>query len=343
MGKDITRVLVEATIQKTLKDIHESPERTLRNLVDLALDFSHGDFQKELLGIVQEMLQNKDSAYFPLAVDIISHVKENAITAFGLNVGYNGCSRGSKIIRQTEQKENFNIPWSLSLQVCPGSYRQAQYHALLEQGKVLGIYTYLLFTEDDPSFLFPLIEAQQDCAFVLFVSGKYITRSILEKTESLHHLMFAVQYDNYAQEACRLLRVKRFLYSLFFRYTNSQKAEIASGQLPQKAVALHPAFTFFIPAEDCSPATEDAVYHSLSRLRKQQKTQTFLMDLKYDNRFIDSIISDDACAAVFDSGGSLLSADSTTTSSLNFTKQPLRDILKAAFPKKQLADTAKSC
>ena len=46
MGNDISRILIETVIRKALRDVKDSPERSTRNLVDMALHFSSGPFQR---------------------------------------------------------------------------------------------------------------------------------------------------------------------------------------------------------------------------------------------------------------------------------------------------------
>ena len=56
MKSDMTRVLVESTIRRTLKAMRESPEREARNLVDAGAQFSTGRFQTRLISHAQRML-----------------------------------------------------------------------------------------------------------------------------------------------------------------------------------------------------------------------------------------------------------------------------------------------
>ncbi len=42
--KDTNQILIETMVQRSLRDIACSPERTIRNLVDLALNFPMDDF-----------------------------------------------------------------------------------------------------------------------------------------------------------------------------------------------------------------------------------------------------------------------------------------------------------
>ena len=115
MKKDMKRVLVEATVRRTLKNIQESPHRATRNLVDLGLQFSSGRFQTRFLTQAQKLLQNPKSAYYDLVKNIVTTVDHDIITTFGVNLGYNSCTKGAQRIREIEAEKGFNIPWALNL------------------------------------------------------------------------------------------------------------------------------------------------------------------------------------------------------------------------------------
>ena len=99
LKKDMNRILVEGTIRRTLKSMKESPERTIRNLVDLGLNFSNGRFQTRFLKAAQEMLHNQKSAYYSLVKHVAASVDHDLLTTFGVNLGYNSCTLGAKRIR----------------------------------------------------------------------------------------------------------------------------------------------------------------------------------------------------------------------------------------------------
>lgn len=46
MENNISRILIETTVRQTLKGLNEDPKRSIRNLVDMALYFSEGRFQR---------------------------------------------------------------------------------------------------------------------------------------------------------------------------------------------------------------------------------------------------------------------------------------------------------
>ena len=63
MEQTMSRLLIETVVKRALEDIKESPERGIRNLIDMALQFSEGRFQREFFTSAQAMLQNENSAY----------------------------------------------------------------------------------------------------------------------------------------------------------------------------------------------------------------------------------------------------------------------------------------
>lgn len=63
MENSMSRFITGSVVKRTLKDIKDNPERSIRNLVDMALQFSGGRFQQDFFTTAQTMLQNENSAY----------------------------------------------------------------------------------------------------------------------------------------------------------------------------------------------------------------------------------------------------------------------------------------
>lgn len=332
--RDLNYILIETTVRKTLREISSSPERSIRNIVDLAMHFSKGRFQKHFFGTAQEVLLNSKSAYYNLIEDIVSHVNHDTLTSFGINVGYNSFTKGAKIIRQTKMEQKFNIPWSLTLHLGKENLllHQQMYDSLIAQGKSLGIYTYLIFVSGSLNELPSLIEKNTDCAFILFVKSEHLTDEILTKLEPLHNIMISVCAGKNAISACRELRQKGFLYSVFFKYSEECKRSILSGKWLNFLFSLHPAFTFLISENHCTEKTQREIYDFVVNARKSQEYSTFLMDLKGDNMYIDNIISEDNCLTLFDKKGQFHTLyNIASNSSLNIFNNDLVSILRTAF------------
>ena len=104
MTANTSRILIETTVRKTIKDIANDPERSIRRVVDMAVNFSNGRFQKHLFVSAQKMLSNDQSAYYSLVRDTVGNINTEKLVHFGMNLGYNSCTAGAKILREIEEK-----------------------------------------------------------------------------------------------------------------------------------------------------------------------------------------------------------------------------------------------
>lgn len=128
----------------------------------------------------------------------------------------------------------------------------------------------------------------------LFCPADEITDELIANAGSLHNLMFAVQFDKNTASACEKLRKKKYLYSVYISYQEEDAGMITSGGFLRCTEALHPAFTFFVPDSSCPDYMKQIIYNYIWNARNSQYYQTVPVDLVFDNRAIDSVISDDS-------------------------------------------------
>lgn len=332
MQNNLNRLLIENTLRKTINQIKTDPERGIRNAVDMALNFSNGRFQKHFLTMVQRMLTNQHSCYYRMIPDHLAHIDTECLITFGMNVGYNSCTYGATKIRSIEEQEQFNIPWTISLSLSGADYlkHKASYRSLIQQGQELGIYTWTLHSHGETYTLLELIEAFPDCAFALFCSPEEITNILLDEASSLSNLMFVVDYNEYIENACSLLRTGKFLYSISVSYDAETVDDILSGDLLSDIEPLYPSFTIFHAASRCPQFIQSTVYEYIQNTRLEQTYRTIPFELIHDTKFIDSIISNETVSVWFDREGVLhsLSAEQPQEDRLSFFHYPLRDLLK---------------
>lgn len=339
MEKDLKRMMIEAALRKALRDISSSPKRSLRNLVELGFDFSKGSFQKQLLGTVQRMLQDENSKYYDLVRDVVSHTDHDILTGFGMNLGYNSCIRGAQLIRSIEQKEHFNIPWSLSLTLPDSSCQDvlSVCERTLEQGRELGIYTYLFHARQDPQQLFPLLQKYRDCAFLLFLRPQQLTSAFLSRFSGIRNTLISVEADSAGQltRACDRLRRAKLLYTVHRHYSDADQAALLDDSWLTSLLPCHPAFAILFPGPDCSTQVREAVYQHVIQLRNSQLYPILLAEGYRDSLAIDQIISDDACIFGFDQNGALQTyAGTLPADRFNLSVHSLRHIFSLAAPKK---------
>lgn len=341
MKKDTTRVLVESTIRRTLKNIQVSPERATRNLIDLGLEFSNGRFQTRFLKQAQKMLKNQKSAYYELVKHVVAAVDHDIITTFGVDLGYNSFTKGARLIREIEAEKGFNIPWMLNLRISGEKLETepAFYPSVLRQGRALGIYTYLLFVSGCPEKVLPMIEKEPDCAFILFLHGQQVSQSFLEKMKMVKNAMVSVYTDDAMPDACRKLENAGLLYAVYQRYTEQDKTAIQNGEWLRAILPVRPTFAFLQADLSCTPQTQQEIYQYVTEVRDGQQYPLILMDSKQDALVIDQVISDDECLVGFDADGSLHTHEGRRQEEqYNIFFHPLEEILQR-ISKKECSET----
>ncbi len=334
MVNDISRVLVETVVKKTLKDLKDSPERSTRNLVETALNFSEGRFQHEFFSMADTMLKNEQSPYYALIRDAVAHVDSDRMLNFGMNLGYNSCTYGAKKIRKNEGVCGYNIPWAIYLNMDEERLMSdiESYDNVISQGNDLGIYTWMMYMHDHLEEVLPLIRKHTDCAFILFCEPSEITPTFLDCVADINHLMLVPRYDETSEDVYLALRKRKLLYSLFYVYQESDVEYITSGELFENTSGLHPLLTAVIPDISCTEKDTESIYRAVVNFRNNQVYQTVAWDIYGDNNFIDGIISDDSCYVRFCADGSLYTG-SGESPGLNVFEDDLTDILKTAFSK----------
>lgn len=338
MEKSMSRILVETVVKKAVKNIKESPERGIRNLVDMGLQFSDGRFQKNFFTTAQTMLQNENSAYYSLIRDTVAYTDAERLFTFGMNVGYNSCTAGARLIRQNEEKMNCNIPWTISIQMDAQGFdeKQEEYHTLIQEGENLGIYTWMLFVMEEPKNALALAESHLDSAFCIFCKKEDLTEAFLDEAAELYNVMLVIRYDENAFDICSALREKELLYSVWYQYEQRDTETIINGDLLSSAQQFSPVFTVFVPDAMCPEETRRLVYQTVKQAREEQTYRTIVWDLQGDNCLIDTIISDDSCSAYFNKNGDLCDWNKTfDCDHHNLFQSNLTDILTNAYPKEQ--------
>ena len=330
MENSVNRIMVNTIVKKAIHDLKSDPERTVRNLVDMALKFADSRFQQQFYSGAQRLLTNEQSAYYDLVKDTITQVKEETLLTFGMNLGYNGLYEGSKKIRNVEEH---NIPWTISLSVTEGKLYD-QHHRTIDQGEKMGIHTWHLFSGHGIYECMTLAQHHPDSAFVIFCGSHEIGWEVLDYADELHNIALMVPYDEDADVVCDMLRVSGILYGLYFTYTQKDLDSIESGELLHDMEQLHPCFSILKPQFPCQKALRDQVYDWITKARLGQEFKTIPWEMYGDMLLVDSVISEVPHWAGFDEYGQLNTDQGVDrTYGLNIFINELPEILKRAFPK----------
>lgn len=335
MDKSASKVLIETVVRKTIREIKEAPERSTRNIVDMALQFSKGRFQKQFFSMLQDKLQNEHSAYYGLVRDVVDHVDTEHLVTFGMNLGYNSCTVGAETIRNNEKKLHCNIPWTVLMQIAGESFAagQAAYEHVIREGAELGICSWILFADAQPAAVLPLIDQFPDCAFFLCCGPTDITSEFLDLISAYRNVMIVIRFGDHAGDACALLRNAKQLYSIYYPYSEEDVPEIRSGDLFSEMEQLHPVFSVLLARRNCPADTRKKVSELVTSARAEQVYQTMLWELDSDNRMVDRVISEEECSIYFDRKGKLCQYGTPVESCGNLFADPLKKIFQQAFAK----------
>ena len=328
----IARTLIQTVVRQKLNAIKSDPERSLRNLVDMGLSFAVGGEQKRFLQQAQHALQDESSAYYRIIYDAVLHVDTEHLIGFGMNLGYNSLTAGSRIIRRLESERGYDIPWCLTLVLNRRGFddHETAYSDLIEQGKKMGIYTYLLMAQELPAGLLPLLQQQRDCAFLLFAAPGDLTEDVIDMTAQLKNVVPVIRYEDGTEEICSAMRQREMLYSVFLPYHREKAENLLTDGVMQDIEQLHSPLTCFVAYTSPENCTPSPLYQSIVNARNDLHLQTIPVELWEDLRFIDSVISPCSSHSVaFDAEGRLIRTDGSSDSSLSFIEKPLEEILSA--------------
>ena len=331
MHHTLTRSLIETLVRNKLEDLRTSPERTTRNLVDMALHFSKGRFQKRFFEIAQSMLKDEKNPYYQMLHYAVATVDNERLVHFGMNLGYNSCTYGAQIIRKTEKQLMFNVPWCITLELSKESILTSpeHYHSIMQEGKSLGIYTWHIFSNNCLEEFLPIIEMNPDCAFFLFCDPAELNETTLESYSFIQNAMFVIKYQADNSDIYSSLKKYKFLYSTYLYYSDINAADILNNELLCEIIESDSSFAVFIPDETCSDDIKAKISDYTINMINQPVYKTIPFDFSYHLKKIDSIISEDSCSVWFDENGSLI-----FDKNANHFTQSLSCILHNVFPKK---------
>lgn len=336
---DLDRTIIEATVDKALSEIRADPERTIRKLIDMGQGFAKGPFQKHFFEDAQWMMSNEESAYYRLLKTIITEVDLKKLRTFGLNLGYNGCTKGANVIRTREAALQFNIPWALSfiLDTGTGHTTVANLDRAITQGKELGVYVYLLFYRSNRlEETLQLLDTHDDCAFILFLNPEFLSQPAVCELQRRQNILLSVTADQPGTDrATRILREKHFLFALHSIY-HAQDVDVCMNPEHMERISAYGSlFYFLFAAGDCQLSDIEAMGHQVNEIRSAQRYPILPVDMMHDMLTIDCVISEDACAVIFDEYGRACDYRGMyQPGGHSIQEKPLIEILKASNPKK---------
>lgn len=290
----LDRLLIEATVNRALRDMRVDSARQLRRLIDLAQNFTRGGNRKRFFAYAQDVMKNEHGAYYTALQALIRNVDRERIATFGINFGYTGCMVAAEQIRQNEKRFGKKIPWSSAIGLgddCDAS----KVAGIVSDGCSLGQAVFMILVPDKQSLLTlgNVFSEHPACAFLLFVSPQTIDEEAAGFCNRYRNLFLSVDYDGKGtDEAATILHKKRLLYGFHAAYGDNRLQRLRNGTIQKYVGKAGGICAFLYPEEDCGAQTFAEVEHLVLGERAEQKYTCLCMDLYSDVAKINAIISE---------------------------------------------------
>lgn len=332
----ITKALIRTTIKKALADVQRDPKRSVRNLVDLGLNFADGSNQQYFLQITQSYLSSDNSAYFRLAENIVNEIDHEKLAAYGINFGYNGCTYGARKIRENQARLGCHIPFLLAFNVssAPDALTVEDISKTIRQGMELGIYIYVLIcSSDNYPDLLDMVEQFSECAFVYFVNPRRLTREVISRTSELNNLVTSVRFDpstDLSREKVAEMRAAGCITCLHYEYGPNNLNQILSGSAADEMAETGAIAAILYAPPWVDKAAQKLVFDYKTETVRSQQYPIFMFEAKSDIDHIEHMFSNAECLVVFTDGGKAgYTAEQKPLTGVDLRSNSLIEILKA--------------
>jgi len=334
-NQPVIKAAIRNVVSKGIRDIRRDPNRSIRRLVDLGIQFGRGRYQHTFFTDAQSALKKKQSAYYDLVTSLIRNVEPKTLETLGFNVGYMSWTQGAKTIRAYEKERGVNVPWTILLDFNRPTDSPIDLNQLVNEGEKLGITAYFLFVGKQTTDLDTLLsaaEAHGSSAFFLF-SVDEETNEILARSDALfsNTLLVPRGSQTVLPAAGALLSEKKRMFGLNCEYNEVNAAAYLSDAFLQSVVREGYPFLFLLPAPGCEPAVRAYVYDQIVEIRSRGRYPLFPVELINDVQQVDHIISNESCMLVLSSDGSLVYPANTGTE--RFGILSLATLIEQAMPR----------
>lgn len=285
---DITRLMIQSTLQKSLEDIAIGDHRALRRLVDLGEHFSSSGLRRRFLNQAQDLLTNEESAYYTLIQRLVQNTDREQLTQMGLCFGYECLVCGVAKLREEWTRGN-PISWQQELRFQEKTgIAPEDMETLVTQGESHGVRCYSLFIPQDASvpILLDTTQAHLRSFFLLFV-GEHSALNLKDALGRKNVLPLLPLSD-----AARLRESagSGYLFGAYAVYNETTYKQILDDSLLELALDRQTPFLFLLSETGCSLQTQHRVWNYIRQQRIQQQWPLFPLEYKMDMAYIDQVV-----------------------------------------------------
>lgn len=325
---DLQRTIVEGTVSRALRDMEGDTHRTARNLVDLGMSLARGPFERQFFAKCRQILDDDSSPCFEMIRRVLSCFDRQTLLTFGVNVGFEGCSRGAKRIREVESREGFNVPWTIRIAAGEQGLSRIYVQRVITEAMELGVHVFIL--EDcglAQSDLRQILTDNPPCAFGVITHGLWGQDWDLDVLADLHNLLLCVDGEGpLALELCHALEDARMPYAAYLCYDD----RIQNLDSRLEAVGALGSPLVLLLGDGAGPEAQAQVRRRVLESRSSYAYSFVPIDLPGDLLAIDRIISDDPCSLAILSDGGVRTIEGVCP--VDVRRQSLKQVLREVLP-----------
>lgn len=201
-------------VGKTLSYIHKDPEKNLPKAVSLARKISPNAYSSQI-DRIEEVINDPDNVFYKYIINMLDRIDEDVFDKTITNFMLNGVLFSEDLKRETREKYNCNVPWTILLDPttacnlkCTGCWA-AEYGKslnlsydeiddIINQGKDMGIYFYI-YTGGEPLVrkkdILKIAEKHNDCEFLIFTNSTLIDDDFVDEMLRLKNIVPAISVE----------------------------------------------------------------------------------------------------------------------------------------------------
>lgn len=338
----ITRAIIDATVDRGIREIAEDPNRSIRKLADMGREFSKGRFMSDVYDLFQDLLRNDDSPYYSVISQLLKNTQMQTIKTFGINFGYDGLTFGGKTIRSLSETTDFRIPWMMSFDYAPrtpNAITLPEIGDCIRQGQDLGIYIYTIVVsgrleKNEENELIRLCEENEECAFLIFMPDDKIPEKAAEQFSDIHNAMYLFRSSgDTTPHNVDLFRSHKLLLGIYELYDDDTADACINGSVLRRMSSYGAAFGLLISNITCSARTEKKIVRFVRNERTHPEYPLILFCLPSDVSHIGRTISGDEASLTLLSNGDIRTSTGVISDFRHTT--PLEQLFRIAFPRRK--------
>lgn len=211
---NLNEKLTTYAVGKTLSYIHKDPEKNLPKAVSLARKISPNAYSSQI-DRIEEVINDPDNVFYKYIINMLDRIDEDVFDKTITNFMLNGVLFSEDLKRETREKYNCNVPWTILLDPttacnlkCTGCWA-AEYGKslnlsydeiddIINQGKDMGIYFYI-YTGGEPLVrkkdILKIAEKHNDCEFLIFTNSTLIDDDFVDEMLRLKNIVPAISVE----------------------------------------------------------------------------------------------------------------------------------------------------